>query len=139
MTDEPAIQRVLNRYTEGSCRTDWDQVIDTFTPEGTWGVPAFGLVCEGKDAVLAGLKSFVEPMAYLVQINAPALITITGDTATARSPIRESGKYADRDEALEVLGIYADKLVRTPEGWKFTERCFELLGLHTFPVNPAQG
>lgn len=139
MTDEYAIQRVLNLYSEGASRADWEQVMDTFTPEGTWGVPAFNLVCEGREAVLAGLKSFTDAMAYIVQINAPALITVTGDTATARAPIRECGKYADRDEALEVLGIYADKLVRTAAGWKFTERCFELLGMHNFPLTPAQG
>jgi hypothetical protein len=75
-------------------------------------------------------------MDFIVQLNNPALIEIKGDTATARSVIRECGKYAGRNEALEVLGFYADKLLRTSDGWKFTHRVFELRGMHNFPLSP---
>jgi hypothetical protein len=64
------------------------------------------------------------------------LTQIKGDTATARSVIRECGKYAGRNEGLEVLGFYADKLLRTPDGWKFIHRVFELRGMHNFPLSP---
>jgi hypothetical protein len=62
---------------------------------------------------------------------------VEGDTATARSVIRECGKFSGRDEALEVLGLYADVLVRTADGWKFAERVFEIRGMHSFPLSPA--
>jgi hypothetical protein len=52
----------------------------------------------------------------------------------ARSVIRKCGKFADRDEALEVVGFYNDELVRTAEGWKFTRRAFKAAGMHTFPL-----
>jgi hypothetical protein len=80
---------------------------------------------------------FAGPMDYIVQLNAPALIKLDGNSATARSVIRECGKYAGRDVALEVLGFYADRLVRSPETWKFAHRIFELRGMHTFPLLPA--
>lgn len=65
------------------------------------------------------------------------MIIVNGDTATARSVIRECGKYADADEMLEVLGTYSDELVRTHEGWKFTRRTFAVLGAHSLPLLPV--
>lgn len=136
MSEEAEIQRVLSIYSEGASRSDWPQVMDTFAQDCSWGVPAFSLLCEGKEDVLAGLRSFADQMDYIVQAHSPATVTIDGDTATARSVIRECGKYKGRDEALEVLGIYADRLIRTERGWKFAERSFILQGMHTFAIQP---
>lgn len=138
MLDEIAIQQTINRYAEGASRADWDQVMSTFTPDGVWEVPALGMRHEGRAAIQPAMAAFVAQMAYFVQINSPAIITVEGAKATARSVIRECGKFANRDEALEVLGFYNDDLVRTPEGWKFTRRAFKAAGMHTFQlaVNP---
>ena len=58
-----------------------------------------------------------------------------GDKATSRCLIRESGKYKDRDEGLEVLGAYDDRLVRTSKGWQFTQRTCQVYGMHNFPLS----
>ena len=140
MIDEFSIQQSLNCYSEGASRADWDEVLSTFVPDGVWEIPVFGAKFEGHNAIRDGLIHFSAPMDYIVQLNAPAIVKVDGDTATARSVIRECGKYSGRDEALEVLGFYADKLVNTPDGWKFTLRVFELQGMHSFPLlPPAQG
>lgn len=132
--DELAIQRVMGIYSEAASRGDLETAVSTFTEDGTWGVPAFNLVCAGREAVLAGLRSFSDPMDYIVQAHCPAIVTVDGENATARSVIRECGKYKGRDEGLEVLGIYVDTLVRTADGWKFTDRSFDLQGIHTFAL-----
>lgn len=134
MTEELAIQKTINCYSEGASRGDWDQVLSTYAPNGAWEIPYFGAKFEGHKAIREALSHFSEPMDYIVQINAPALIDLSEDTAAARSVIRECGKYAGRNEALEVLGFYADKLIRTPDGWKFSLRVFEVRGMHTFPL-----
>jgi hypothetical protein len=88
------------------------------------------------------MSGFVAMMDYFVQMNTPATIEVTGDKAAAHSVIRECGKFAGRDEALEVLGFYADELVRTAEGsWKFARRTFTSAGLHRFTLmsGPALG
>lgn len=136
MNDEFSIQQLLNSYSEGVSRADWDQALATYVPDGVWAVPGLGARFEGHKAIRCGLDRFMAPMAYLVQLNTPALIRIDGDGATCRSVIRECGKFAGRDEALEVLGLYADHLVRTAEGWKFAERVFEIRGMHSFPIMP---
>jgi ketosteroid isomerase-like protein len=137
MIDEVAIQQTINRYTDGACRADWPQVMSTFTPDGVWEIPALGARLQDHAVIQRAMSEFVGQMAYFVQINSPAIITVDGDRATARSIIRECGKFRDRDEALEILGRYSDELVRTPEGWKFSRRVFEGFGQHRFALLPA--
>jgi ketosteroid isomerase-like protein len=134
--EDLSIQQTISRYAEGASRADWGQVLSTYTPDGVWEIASFGAKFEGHEAIRAALRQFSDPMDYIVQINGPGLIDITGGTATARSVIRECGKYAGRNEGLEVLGFYADNLIRTTDGWKFTRRVFELRGMHNFPLSP---
>jgi ketosteroid isomerase-like protein len=136
MSDEFSIQQTISRYSEGASRADWNQVLSTYMPDGVWEIAALGARFAGHKAIQDALHQFCDPMDFIVQLNNPALIQIQGDTATARSVIRECGKYAGRNEALEVLGFYADKLLRTSDGWKFTHRVFELRGMHSFPLSP---
>jgi ketosteroid isomerase-like protein len=137
MIDQFAVQETINRYSVGASRADWDAVVATFTPDGVWEVPVHDVKFEGREAVRGGLKHFSGPMEYIVQSNSPAVIDIDGDTARAVSVIRECGKFAGQDAALEILGHYVDTLVRTPEGWRFKLRVFELQGMHSFPLLPA--
>jgi hypothetical protein len=137
MIDEIAIQQTLNRYSEGASRADWKQLMATFTKDATWEIPALGARFQDHAVIQKAMSDFVGKMAYFVQINSPAIIAIDGDKATARSIIRECGKFADRDEALEIMGRYSDELIRTPEGWKFTRRVFEPIGQHRLKLHTA--
>ncbi len=136
MSDEIAIQQTLNRYSEAASRADWHQVLSTFTVDATWEIADSGARYQDHSVIQRVMAAFVGQMAYFVQINSPAIITVEGDEAVASSLIRECGKFADRDEALEVFGRYADELVRTAQGWKFTRRVFHALGHHRFTVLP---
>ena len=137
MLDEIAIQQTLNRYSEGCSRADWDQVMATFMPDGIWEIASTGARFQGHKMIREAMAAFVSHMAYFVQINTPATIAIKGDNATARSIIRECGKFADRAEALEAFGFYSDELVRTADGWKFRQRRFEGAGAHNFSLLPT--
>lgn len=137
MTDEFAIQQLLSLYSDGCSRGDWDQVMATFLPDGVWEVPGLGARHEGHAVIRKAMAGFVAQMDYFVQISAPAIIEVDGDRATARSTIRECGKFRGRDEALEVMGFYADELVRSAEGWKFARRSFTGAGLHRFALLPG--
>jgi ketosteroid isomerase-like protein len=133
MSDESAIQQLLNRYTDGCNRRDWGQVMASFTEDAAWGV-AGRESYQGHAAIRAEMESFVARLDYFVQLNTPAVIEINGDTASARSTIRECGRFAGTSDALEVLGFYDDELMRTPGGWRFTRRRFNSLGLHRFSL-----
>jgi uncharacterized protein (TIGR02246 family) len=134
MNDEHAIQQVITAYSVATSRGDDPAMLDLYVENGVWSVPGIGLHLEGRKAIAGGMAAIRGQFDYVVQVNSPATITVTGDTASAASVIRESGKYAGRDAAAEILGVYADDLVRTADGWKFARRLFELHGKHDFPL-----
>ena len=135
MSDEAAIQQVINRYTDGCNRQDWPQVMATFAEDGVWEVQ--GNAIQSHATIQAAMAGFLTQMAYFTQTASASVIAVEGDKATARTAIRECGKFADRDEALEVLGYYADELVRTAKGWQFARRQFNSFGLHRFALLPG--
>jgi hypothetical protein len=136
--DEHLIQETISRYHQAASLGDWATTVATFTGDGVWELLRSGRKLVGHDQILEALISFTASLDYVVQVNAPAIIKIDGDTATARSSIRESGKFADRAEGLEAFGIYHDQLIRTADGWKFVYRAFETRWLHRVPVLAPQ-
>jgi ketosteroid isomerase-like protein len=139
MVEVLSIQNTLNRYSEGVSRGDWDQAVATYRQDAVWEVSGTELKFHGTAEIRQGLQSLSEPFAYLVQINAPAVISIVGDQATARSVIREGGKYKHSDEAMEGYGWYEDSLTRTADGWRFIKRIYHIRGMHRVPIlGPVQ-
>jgi len=130
MIDKVEIQETISRYHEGGSTADYDQLVATFLPDGIWEVPALGILSSGIDDIRSTIATLMAPIDYLVQINAPAIIVVDGDTASARSLVRESAKYRDRSELMDVVGQYTDELQRTTDGWKFARRTFTVLGTH---------
>jgi ketosteroid isomerase-like protein len=134
MSDLEEIQQLLNVYTDAAGRNDADTLASTFLEDGEWELTMFETTYKGREAIKAAVLGFAESLDYIVQINAPAVITVDGESATASSAIREGGKVKDKLESLEVLGHYRDQVVRTSDGWKFSRRVFELQGMHRSPL-----
>jgi hypothetical protein len=132
MNDEFAVQQTLNTYSVNASLGKLEEMVATFAPDGVWEIPGIGARFEGREAILAGAQAIMGAIEYMVQLNSPAVIKVDGDTATAECVIRECGKYAGRQTSLEVLGLYSDRLVRTPEGWRFAQRTFTVRGMHDF-------
>jgi hypothetical protein len=128
MIDKIDIQETISLYHEGGSKTDWDQLIATFLPDGIWEVPSLKIRCQGHADIREQMTALLAPIEYLVQINAPAIIAIDGDTATARSLIRECAKFSGRPGLIDVVGQFNDELRRTADGWKFAHRTFTVLG-----------
>lgn len=130
MNDKIEIQETISLYHEGGSKTDWEQVMATFLPSGIWEVPALKIRCQGRPEIRQAMSSMLASIEYLVQINAPAIIAVDGDTALARSLVRECAKYSDRPGLIDVVGQFNDELERTSDGWKFAHRTFTILGTH---------
>lgn len=135
MSDEAAIQQLIHRYTDGCNRQDWPQVMATFTEDGIW--EAAGSELTGHATIQAAMAGFLSGMDYFTQLASASVIAIDGDRATVRTTIREAGKFAGRDEGLEILGYYADDLIRTSAGWQFARRKFNSFGMHRFALLPG--
>ena len=97
MQDEWAIQRLINTYSHYGSLGDWDKTVGTYAPDGIWEIPHFGMRFEGHAAIRQALTDFFAGMDYVVQLNSPALIDVTGDRATARSNVNDGRKTAATD------------------------------------------
>jgi ketosteroid isomerase-like protein len=131
MQDKLDIQETISRYHEGASTSDLDQIIATFLPDAIWEVPSLKLRAVGHAGLRATMASVLDQLEYLVQINAPAIIDVDGDRATARSLIRECTRFRDGGVYMDVVGQFNDHLERTPDGWKFSQRVFTVLGTET--------
>lgn len=136
MSDIEAIQQVLNTYSFHASMGELEAMVDTFADDGVWEIPGIGAKFEGKAQILAGAGAIVGAIEYIVQLNSPAVIEVNGDRASAKTIIRECGKYAGKQVCLEILGAYTDELVRTPAGWRFARRLFAVRGMHDFAIAP---
>jgi ketosteroid isomerase-like protein len=130
MIDKVEIQETISVYHEGASTADYDQLMTTFLPDAIWEVPGMKILSQGRDNIRSTMVALMEPIEYLVQINAPAVIVVDGDTASARSLVRESAKFRNRPGLMDVVGQYHDELKRTSDGWKFAHRTFTILGTH---------
>ncbi len=137
MDDIRQIQNLINAYHEAGSVGDFERMIAAFAPDAIWEFTQSGKAFQGHAAIRDAVAAFTAPLEYVAQINAPAVIIVDGDTASARSSVRESGKFAERDEGVEAFGIYHDTLVRDLSGWKFARRAFELRWMHRVPILPA--
>ena len=70
---------------------------------------------------------------YFVQVTNPGTIRIDGDFAAGRSYITEFGHMRNGRSELN-YSIYHDRYRRTPEGWKFAERVYEVRYMDTTPL-----
>lgn len=130
MEEEFAIQKVLTAYSQSVGLRDWEMTAATYLPDGIWELQNFGQEWQGQEAIRAAMDTLLDPMEYIVQINAPALIAVDGDAATARYTIRECGRFKGADQGFESFGVYFDDLVRTGDGWQFARHCYRPIGMH---------
>lgn len=139
MEEELAVQKVLTAYSQSIGLRDLDMTLGTFMPDGVWELLGLGLKWQGHAAIREAIDGVLSGMGYLVQLNAPALIEVTGDTATARYTVRECGRRAGTDQAFEVFGVYFDELAKTADGWKFVRHNFRMLGGQNYTVGDPPG
>ena len=70
---------------------------------------------------------------YFVQTVHPGMIRLEGDTAVGRAYVSEFGRFRDGRSVLN-YSLYHDRYRRTPDGWKFAERAYEVRYLDTTPL-----
>lgn len=116
--DREAIRHLLARYTYNGDRGRLAELAACFAPDGVIEYP--GTRALGPRAIAEALDARGErdPRLTFVRhhITNP-LIELDGDRASARSYFTVHAN-AGPDHA----GVYDDKLVRTPDGWRFAHR-----------------
>lgn len=117
LMDERAIERMIVDYATFNDAADWDAVAAMYVADGRMSRPtAPDDFIEGADAILAAFRA--RPARRSRHIVANIRVNVAGDAATASSQILLFTAAGQPP----LVGTYADRLVRTAEGWRFAER-----------------
>jgi hypothetical protein len=104
---------------------DYDRVASLFTHDGALRMPYINVQLAGREEIRAWGNRAQGLWDYFVQTTHPGTIQLSGDTASGRAYIQELIRLRDGHSELN-FAIYHDRYQRTPDGWKFSERLYEI-------------
>ena len=124
------IEALRGEYTDALMMRDWDRLASLFTHDGAVRMPHVPAEAAGREEIRAGIERLQGLLDYFVQTTHPGTIRLDGDTAAGRAYIQSSYAFRDGNSHLN-FAIYHDRYQRAGDGWKFTERVYEIRYLDT--------
>jgi len=136
IADRVEIEALRGEFTDAAMQRDYDRVASLFTPGGALRMPNVPAELIGQEQIRAFGRRVPEVVDFLVQNTHPGSIQLDGDTASGRAYMHEVGRARDGRSGLN-YAIYHDRYQRTSDGWKFTERVYEVRYEDTSPLTGA--
>jgi ketosteroid isomerase-like protein len=141
VADRVEIEALRAEFTDAAMMRDRARLASLFTDDGALRMPNVPAELLGPEEIRAGGERLQALWDFFVQTTHPGTIQLDGDTATGRAYIQELMRLRDGSSHLN-YAIYHDRYRRTPHGWRFTERVYEVRYLDTSPLagsapNPA--
>jgi ketosteroid isomerase-like protein len=133
IADRVEIEALRGEFTDAGMMRDYDRAVSLFTPDGAVRIPHINAEAVGREEIRAAVERGQALLDYFVQTTHPGTIRLTGDTASGRAYISELGRFRDGRSELN-YAIYHDRYQRTGDGWKFTERVYEVRYLDPTPL-----
>jgi ketosteroid isomerase-like protein len=133
IADRVEIEALRGEFTDAGMMRDWDRLASLFTPDGAWRMPHIPAEFVSREEIRAAVERLRGLWDYFVQNVHPGAIRLDGDTAVGRAYIVEFGRFRDGSSHLN-YALYHDRYQRTPDGWKFTERVYEVRYVDTTPL-----
>ena len=126
---EQDCERLIRRYVTLNDAQDWQAVANLYTEDARFARPSKpGEFIEGRAAIL---ESFLARPARaqrhviantVVEVEGPASARAFSVIVLYMSDAAEDGGLPAMDPKSPLVGTFTDRLVRTPEGWRFAER-----------------
>ncbi|MFJ8443722.1 nuclear transport factor 2 family protein [Kitasatospora griseola] len=133
IADRVEIQALQAEFTDAAMMRDRARLAALFTADGVLRMPNIPIELTGPEQIRLGGEKLQEQWEFFVQTTHPGAITIDGDTATGRAHMHEIARLRNGVQGLN-YATYHDRYRRTPDGWRFTERVYELRYLDTGPL-----
>jgi ketosteroid isomerase-like protein len=133
IADRVEIEALRGEFSDAAMMRDRDRLASLFTPDGALRMPNIPAELVGPEEIRAGGERLQAQWDFFVQTTHPGTIQLDGDTATGRAYIQELARTLDGRQGLN-FAIYHDRYRRTPDGWKFTERVYEVRYLDDSPL-----
>jgi 3-phenylpropionate/cinnamic acid dioxygenase small subunit len=125
LADRLDIEDVLTRYAWALDSKQFDELDRVFTPDAHVDYTSSGGEAGAYPAVKAWLAKVLPHFPAYQHLVTNKQITVDGDHATSRSEFYNPMVMAQRDGTTSIFfvgGEYHDELVRTPDGWRITDR-----------------
>ena len=133
VADRVEIEALRGEFTDAAMMRDRARLASLFTPDGALRMPNIPAELVGREQIRAVGEQLQAQWDFFVQTTHPGTIVLDGDTATGRAYIQELVRTRDGRQGLN-YAIYHDRYRRTGDGWKFTERVYEVRYLDTTPL-----
>jgi ketosteroid isomerase-like protein len=125
IADRVEIEALRGEFTDAVMMRDYDRGASLFTPDGVVRMPNVPVELAGREQIRAAGERLQGLWVFFVQNTHPGMIQLDGDTASGRAYISELGRFRDGRSELN-YAVYHDRYQRTGDGWKFTERVYEV-------------
>lgn len=138
ISDRLEIQQLMATYSNAIDRHDFERLDEVFTADAYIDYRAMGGIDGRYPQVKAWLGPALQHFPRYYHLIANTEVVLAGDTATARTvcfnpmevPLPQGGSQ------VMFLGLwYLDRLVRTPAGWRISERVEEACYRHNVPAH----
>jgi ketosteroid isomerase-like protein len=133
LADHAEIEALRGEVTDAVMMRHYDRFASLFTPDATVRIPDADVELTGRDEIRAGIERLQGAWEFFVQTTHPGAIQLEGDTASGRAYIQELGRLRD-GRSISNYALYHDQYRRTPDGWKFSERVYEVRYFETTPL-----
>ena len=138
VADRVHIEALRAEFTDAVMSGDAERLASLFTEDGVVRMPHAKVEVVGRDALRSAARRLQGAWECFVQTVHPGSIELDGDSASGRAYIAELGRLRDGSSHSN-YGVYHDRYRRTPTGWKFSERVYEVRYLDTLPSVGPQG
>ena len=133
IADRFEIEALRGEFADAAMMRDYDRFASLFNQDGAWRIPYVNVEFVSRKEIRAGIERLQGFWDYFVQTTHPGTIEVAGDTAVGRAYVAEFGRFRDGRSQLH-YSVYHDRYQRTPDGWKFTERVYEIKYIDTTPL-----
>ncbi|MCX5208541.1 LUD domain-containing protein [Kitasatospora sp. NBC_00240] len=133
IADRVEIEALRGEFTDAAMMRDRARLAALFTPDGALRMPDIPVELIGREEIRTGGERLQSQWDYFVQNSHPGTIRIDGDTATGRTYMQELARLLDGRSGLN-FAVYHDTYRRTPDGWRFAERVYEVRYIDTTPL-----
>ena len=133
IADRVEIEALRGEFTDAGMMRDYDRLASLFTPDGVLRIPDANIGFTSREEIRSGIERLRQLWDFFVQNTHPGTIRLDGDTAAGRAYIAEFGRFRDGSSHLN-YSLYHDRYQRTPDGWRFAERVYEVRYVDSTPL-----
>jgi ketosteroid isomerase-like protein len=130
IADRVEIEALRGEYSDAVMMGDRARLASLFTADGVLRMPNVPVELTGSEEIRAWGEKAQGSFDFFVQTTHPGTLQLDGDTASGRAHLQELIRVRDGGSYVN-FAIYHDRYQRTPDGWKFAERVYEVKYLDT--------